>query len=138
MTKVLATGVFNILQPGHLFYLKESKKLGDELDVIVSSDKIAKTIVKKRVLPQEQRSEMVEALKPVDKVYVGDDEDIFKLLPVIKPDVIALGHDQDVDEKWLADKLLMRGITSKIMRIRKTVDGDYLSTTSIVKALSKN
>jgi len=138
MTKVLATGVFNILHPGHLFYLKESKKLGDELDVIVSSDKIAKTIVKKRVLPQEQRSEMVEALKPVDKVYVGDDEDIFKLLPVIKPDVIALGHDQDVDEKWLADKLLMRGITSKIMRIRKTVDGDYLSTTSIVKALSKN
>ncbi len=135
MTKVLATGVFNILHPGHLFYLNESKKLGDELIVIVSSNILARKILKKSVLPQEQRAEMIGALKMVDKVFVGDDDDIFKLLPVIKPDVIALGHDQDVDEKWLEDELVVHGINAKIVRIRNKLDGRYYSTTNILKEL---
>jgi FAD synthetase len=135
MTKVLATGVFNVLHPGHLFYLNESKKLGDELIVIVSSNILARKILKKSVLPQEQRAEMVGALKMVDKVFVGDDDDIFKLLPVIKPDVIALGHDQDVDEKWLEDELVVHGINAKIVRIRNKLDGRYYSTTNILKEL---
>jgi len=135
MTKVLATGVFNILHPGHLFYLNESKKLGDELDVIVSSDSIARKIRKKTVLPQEQRAEMIGALKLVDKVFVGDDEDIFKLLPIIKPDVISLGHDQDVDEGWLKKELSKHGVKTKVVRTRNNLKGGYHSTTNIVKEL---
>jgi FAD synthetase len=36
--RVLATGTFDLLHPGHLFYLEQSKALGDELVVIVARD----------------------------------------------------------------------------------------------------
>jgi FAD synthetase len=137
MTKVLATGVFNILHPGHLLYLKEAKKLGDELDVIVSSDKIAKKLKKGMLLPQEQRMAMVEALKPVDKAFVGDEEDPMKLLPVIRPDIIALGHDQDIDESWLKDQLAVMGMDTKVIRIKKQLEGDFKSSTEILRGLNK-
>ena len=39
MKWVVATGTFDILHPGHLFYLEESKKLGDELWVIVARER---------------------------------------------------------------------------------------------------
>ena len=38
MTLVVATGVFDILHPGHVFYLERSKALGDELAVIVARE----------------------------------------------------------------------------------------------------
>ena len=34
MVRVLATGTFDILHPGHLLYLSKAKALGDELYVI--------------------------------------------------------------------------------------------------------
>ncbi|MCJ7794379.1 MAG: adenylyltransferase/cytidyltransferase family protein, partial [Methanoregulaceae archaeon] len=36
MKRVVATGTFDLLHPGHLYYLEQSKKLGDELFVIVA------------------------------------------------------------------------------------------------------
>jgi FAD synthetase len=137
MTKVLATGVFNILHPGHLLFLEESKKLGDELIVIVSSDKIAGKIKKGLVLPEQQRADMVAALKPVDKVFVGDSEDTMKLLPVIKPDVIALGHDQKVDEDWLLGQTSLLKLDTQLIRIKGIKKGGFMSSSAILKALDK-
>ncbi len=42
MVRVLPTGIFDILQPGHLLYLSEAKVLGDELNVIVAHDSMVK------------------------------------------------------------------------------------------------
>jgi FAD synthetase len=134
MTKVLATGVFNIIHPGHILFLEEAKKLGDELIVIVSSDKIAGRM-KKGVLPQEQRAKVVSQLKPVDKAFVGDDADTMKLLPVLNPDVIALGHDQKVDESTLRDKLAVMGLAPKIVRISSSLEG--MSSSGILRRMPK-
>lgn len=134
MTRVLATGVFNILHPGHLLFLEEAKKLGDELVVIVSSDKIAKKS-KGFVLPQEQRAKMVAALRPVDKVFVGDEKDTMKLLTSIRPDVIALGHDQEVDEKQLKCSLDRLGISARIVRVKAKMSGELYSSSSLLKKL---
>jgi len=136
MTRVLAAGVFNVLHPGHVLFLEEAKKLGDELVVIVSSDKIAQKAKKKPILPQEQRAKMVGALKPVGRVFIGDDEDTMKLLPVIKPDVIALGHDQKIDEKQLEAQLAIRGIDAQIVRIEAKVEGELASSSGVLKKLS--
>lgn len=38
MKKVLTYGTFDLLHPGHIYLLKEAKKLGDELIVGVSTD----------------------------------------------------------------------------------------------------
>ncbi|MCJ2563189.1 MAG: adenylyltransferase/cytidyltransferase family protein, partial [Candidatus Thermoplasmatota archaeon] len=38
MVRVMASGVFDLLHTGHLHYLEEAKKLGDELIVVVARD----------------------------------------------------------------------------------------------------
>lgn len=98
MIRVVATGTFDILHPGHLYYLEESRELGDELYVIVARD--ANVRHKPRpILPEEQRLRMVRALKPVDHAILGDLHDMFKPIEEIRPDIITLGFNQHFDEK---------------------------------------
>ncbi len=75
MTRVLATGTFDLLHPGHLLYLERSKKLGDELVVIVARDVNVKH-KPKPIVPEDQRLKMVQALKVVDLAILGDEKDI--------------------------------------------------------------
>ncbi len=136
--RVLATGVFDIMHPGHIFFLEAAKGLGDELIVIVSRDQIARKIKKKPILPEEQRLAVVRALKPVDEAMLGDSEDILKLIPEINPDIIALGFDQDVNEDWLQSELEKIGISTKIVRIKSKLNGELYSTKKIVSKIKSN
>ena len=117
MVRVMASGVFDLLHPGHLYYLKEAKKLGDELVVVVATDNTVRKRKHEPITPQEMRLEMVEALKPVDRAVLGHEDDMFKTVEELKPDIIALGYDQDFDEKWLEEELKKRGMDIKVVRI---------------------
>ncbi len=117
MVRVMASGVFDLLHPGHLYYLKEAKKLGDELVVVVATDNTVRKRKHEPITPQEMRLEMVEALKPVDKAVLGHEDDMFRTVEEIRPDIIALGYDQDFDENWLREELKKRGLDIKVVRI---------------------
>lgn len=134
-TRVLATGTFDILHPGHLHYLRESAQLGDELHVIVSrEDRVSH---KNPIIPEEQRCEMVESLKPVDEARLGSEESIFIPLEDIQPDVITLGHDQHYDEDALGDKLRERGFEPEVVRLPKREEGEseIFSTSRIIERI---
>lgn len=118
MTRVLATGTFDILHPGHIAYLEEAKTLGDELFVIVARDVNVKH-KPKPVVPEDQRLRMVRALKIVDEAMLGSESDIFAPLLQIKPDIIALGYDQHFNEAWLVEELKKRGINPRVVRMKK-------------------
>jgi len=62
MVRVLATGTFEILHPGHLLYLEEAKKLGDELFVIVARDVNVKKRKGMPIIREEQKSSSTSAL----------------------------------------------------------------------------
>jgi len=133
--RVLATGTFDILHPGHLHYLEESAKLRDELHVIVSrEDRIDH---KSPVVPEEQRREMVGALEPVDEARLGSEESIFVPLEDIRPDVITLGHDQHYDEEDLRDQLSERGFNADVVRVSKREEGEeeIFSTSRIIERI---
>src|SRR5674536_230623 len=115
MTRVLATGTFDILHPGHILYLRKAKELGDELFVIVSRDSMIQH-KSKPILPEQQRLQVVEALEMVDHAELGSERDIFEPLTLIKPDIIALGFDQYFDENKLQEDLEKRHIPSKVIR----------------------
>ena len=94
--RIVATGTFDLLHPGHLFYLEESKKLGDELFVIVARDANVKH-KPHPIIPEDQRLAMVAALKPVDHAMLGDQTDMFLPIEKIHPDVITIGFNQMFD-----------------------------------------
>jgi len=136
MTRVLATGTFDILHPGHILYLRKAKELGDELFVIVSRDSMVQH-KSKPILPEQQRLQVVQALEMVDHAELGSERDIFEPLKLIKPDIIALGFDQYFDENKLQEDLEKRHIPSKVIRLRNHDSGNLSGTEDIIQEIIK-
>ncbi|MCC7564680.1 MAG: FAD synthase [Methanomicrobiaceae archaeon] len=133
MRRVVATGTFDILHPGHLYYLEESRKLGDELYVIVARDANVRH-KPKPIIPEGQRLAMVRALKPVDHAQLGDLHDMFRPIEEIRPDVITLGFNQHFDENKLQHSLRERGIWAEVVRISGYRD-TLASSTRIIEEI---
>ncbi len=132
--RVVATGTFDLLHPGHLYYLEESKKLGDELWVIVARD--ANVRHKPRpIIPEEHRLRMVAALKPVTHAILGDRTDMFRPIEDIRPAIITIGFNQHFDEIKLQQQLSERGLTPSIVRIGRYGDGDLCSSRIVVQRI---
>lgn len=131
MKRVVATGTFDLLHPGHLFYLEESKKLGDELWVIVARD-VNVRHKPRPIIPQEQRLTMIKALKPVDHARLGVEGDIFDPIREIDPDVITLGFNQFFKEEDLRAALKERGLRAEVVRIGR-YEGPLASSSQIVE-----
>ena len=134
MVRVLATGTFDILHPGHLLYLSEAKALGDELYVIVARDSMIKH-KPKPIVPEGQRLAMVQALRMVDKAMLGSETDMFEPLREIKPDIIALGKNQFFNEKELEKQLKSHGINAKVVRIQSFEQCEFCSSASIIRRI---
>jgi len=114
--RVVATGTFDILHPGHLYYLEESRRLGDELYVIVARDRNVRH-KPRPVIPEEQRARMVAALKPVDHAVLGDLHDMFRPIEEIRPAVITFGFNQHFEEEKVRKELEKRGLSVDLARI---------------------
>jgi FAD synthetase len=71
---VMATGTFDIIHPGHGYYLEESKKVGGKdarLVVVVATDATVRSKKRIPVVDEKQRLEVVKMMKPVDEAYLG-------------------------------------------------------------------
>jgi len=136
MVRVMATGTFDLLHIGHLYYLEEAKKLGDELIVVIANDETVRKNKHNPVTPQEMRRKLVEALKPVDKAVIGYKNDFLKIVEEIKPDIIALGYDQKFDENKIKNALKKRGLNIKIIRCSKYSGDDLNGTRKIIRKIA--
>jgi len=131
---IVATGTFDLLHPGHLYYLQESRALGDELHVIVARDK---NVFHKPapIVPELQRVVMVSALSMVTSARLGDPIDMMRPIKEIQPDIITLGCNQHFSEQDLEQKLKMRGISAQIVRIGEYTECTYCSSREIVRSI---
>jgi len=136
LTRVLATGTFDILHPGHVYFLSQARALGDELFVIIARDSNV-THKPKPIIPEEQRLEMVDALRTVDKAILGSEKDIFEPLKEIRPDIIVLGYDQHFEIELLEKELTKRGLPAKVVRIPLSKECPLCSTGAIIKEVLK-
>jgi FAD synthetase len=121
MKKVLAGGTFNLVHPGHILFLQKAKELGDYLVVVVANDK---TVLKSKgflLMPAGARKKILENLRMVDKVVIGDEKDFMKVVRKEKPDIIALGYDQELG--GLRKQIERSGIKCKIVRIKSRLEG---------------
>jgi FAD synthetase len=130
MTRVVATGTFDILHPGHLYYLNESKKLGDELWVIVARDANVKH-KPRPFIPEAQRRNMVAALRPVDHAILGDLHDMFRPIREIKPDIITIGFNQHYDAWHLKRELEEHQLEADVVRIGN-YSGDAICSSRLI------
>jgi glycerol-3-phosphate cytidylyltransferase/FAD synthetase len=119
---VLAGGVFDIIHPGHIYTLNAAKALGDVLIVVVATDNTSEKMKKRRPLhTQEQRQELVNSLSMVDLCLVGQEDDIFKTVNLVRPQIIALGYDQVHQEKFITDGCKRIKLDAKVARLQSPI-----------------
>ncbi|PIW32562.1 MAG: cytidyltransferase [Nitrosopumilales archaeon CG15_BIG_FIL_POST_REV_8_21_14_020_37_12] len=119
---VLAGGVFDIIHPGHIYTLNAAKELGDVLIVVVATDNTAVKMKKRKPLhSQEQRQELVNSLKMVDLCLVGQEDDIFKTVNLVRPQIIALGYDQVHQEKFIIDGCKRINLNANVARLQSPI-----------------
>ena len=134
---VLAGGVFDIIHPGHIHTLNDAKKLGDVLVVVIATDKTAVKMKKRKPLHNaELRRELVSSLTMVDLCIIGDEEDIFKTVDLVKPQIIALGYDQTHQEKFITDGCKKINLDVKVARLESP--RPETSSSSIEKEYGKD
>ncbi len=99
MIKVCTSGYFNPLHKGHIELLRHAKSLGDHLTVIVNNDIQVGLKGSKPFMDEQERCEIVRAVRYVDEVVLSVDNDrtVCKTLKMINPDIFAKGGDSVVD-----------------------------------------
>jgi len=130
MKKVMCFGTFDILHPGHKFFLSEAKKLGDYLVVVVARDKTVAEVKKRLPLHNEnERLKQLQQLGIADKVVLGGSgRDRLAVVGSERPDIICLGYDQQSFTNKLEEQLRQRGLEVKIVRMRAYKPGIYKSS----------
>ncbi len=95
--RVLVFGVFDFLHPGHISFLRQARKRGDELIIVVARDLVVKKLKKKT--PRQSESRRIAALRRlpfVTHAVLGDSaQGTYAVLRRWKPDVVCVGYDQD-------------------------------------------
>lgn len=101
---VLTNGCFDLLHAGHVRYLQAAKSLGHRLVVGVNSDHSVQIIkppesaqVVRPIIPQNQRAEVLAALKAVDAIVIFDQLTADVLIEALKPDIYVKGGDYNLD-----------------------------------------
>jgi cytidyltransferase-like protein len=129
---VMAGGAFDIIHPGHIFTLNESKSLGDVLIVSVARDK---TVIANKghasINSEEVRSKLVSSLRIVDAAILGSETDIFETIERARPDIIAIGYDQKHNEEQVKKEATKRGIRVKASRLSSPIP--YIKSSQIVQ-----
>lgn len=99
---VMVFGTFDIFHPGHRSFLRQAKKCGNYLIVVVARDKTVEQVKKHTTINNEKkRKETIRESGLVDEVILGSLKDKYAVIKKHKPNVICLGYDQ----KFFIDKL---------------------------------
>ena len=97
---VFTNGVFDLLHVGHVRYLAAARALGDALVVAVNSDNTVRKLKGegRPVINENERAEILAALRQVDYVTIFDDVSPRSLIARLLPDVLVKGGDYSLDE----------------------------------------
>jgi FAD synthetase len=139
---VLATGVFDLLHLGHLRFLEESKKKGgprSRLVVVVARDK---TVLRRKgkgpIIPEDQRRELVAALRVVDRAILGKEEiDLLGILREVRPDIVCVGYDQNEIRTAVTGVIRKERLPVRVVRIRRFGPTGFNSSSGVKKKVAR-
>jgi len=132
---VFTNGVFDVLHPGHVRYLRDARALGDLLIVGVNSDRSSRALGKapdRPINPESERAEVLAALASVDAVVVFDEDTPHAIINALQPDILVKGAD------WGADAIVGRDVVEarggRVVRIELAPG---YSTTAIIERIRR-
>jgi rfaE bifunctional protein nucleotidyltransferase chain/domain len=131
-TVVFTNGVFDLLHPGHIRYLRHARTLGDSLIVGINSDRSVRAIKgeERPITPEAERAEIIEALECVDAAVIFDEDTPHAIVSALQPDVLVKGAD------WADDAIVGRDVVeARGGRVVRVPVQEGYSTTRIVEKI---
>jgi len=130
--KVLSFGTFDILHPGHEFFLKEARKQGDSLSVVLARDSTVKVLKGRDPFNNElARLAAIKALDYVDYACLGNKGDKYEIVEELQPNIIFLGYDQEAFVDGLSNFLDMKNIPCKVLRLKDSLMPEVYKSSKI-------
>jgi len=130
---VFTNGVFDILHPGHIRYLRDARALGDLLIVGLNSDRSVKALAKgpnRPINPEAERVEVLSALAAVDAVVIFDEDTPHAIISALQPDILVKGAD------WAENAIVGRDIVeARGGRVARIALAEGYSTTKIIERI---
>jgi D-beta-D-heptose 7-phosphate kinase/D-beta-D-heptose 1-phosphate adenosyltransferase len=129
---VFTNGVFDLLHPGHIRYLRDARAEGDVLIVGLNSDRSVRANkgATRPINPEHERAEVLAALASVDAVVVFAEDDPARIISQLLPDVLAKGADWAIDAIIGRETVEARG--GKVVRIPLA---EGFSTSAIIRKI---
>ena len=125
---VFTNGCFDLLHAGHMYLLREAKKLGDVLIVALNSDaSVARLKGDGRpIVLEEDRADAIAAIESVDYLVVFEEPDPMELLRIVRPDVLVKGDDYSESEVVGAEFLKGYGGVVRLIPVRQGISTSRL------------
>jgi rfaE bifunctional protein nucleotidyltransferase chain/domain len=129
---VFTNGCFDLLHVGHVRYLQEAKEQGDVLFVGLNDDDSTRLVKGpgRPYVTQQDRAELLAALRCVDYVVLFSEETAERLVRVLKPDVYVKGGNYRLEE--LPEVRVVTGYGGKV---HLTSLVPHRSTSSLISAI---
>jgi rfaE bifunctional protein nucleotidyltransferase chain/domain len=134
---VFTNGCFDLLHAGHVRYLQVAKSLGRSLVVGLNSDRSVRGIKpgaagfpSRPIVPEEQRAEVLAALKAVDAVVIFSEPTAAQVIQVIQPDIYVKGGDYSLAS--LPEATVVQAYGGRVELVKIEVPS---STTAIIKRI---
>ena len=129
---VFTNGVFDLIHPGHIRYLRQARSLGDALVVAVNRDRSVRANKggDRPIIPEAERAEIVAAVGVVDVVVLFDEDTPHEIIATIQPDVLVKGADWG--EHAIVGRDLVEARGGRVVRV--PIEAGY-STSAIVATI---
>lgn len=119
MKKIMVFGTFDMIHPGHRSFLKQARKHGGYLIIVVARNKTVEEVKKKNVSRERKRLKNMKDSQLADKVILGSLIDKYAAIKKYRPDTICLGYDQKYFIDGLKEKLEKINLKkTKIVRLK--------------------
>ena len=129
------TGVFDLFHIGHLNILKKAKEQCEYLIVGVTTDELChKRKNKLPIICEDERMEIVEAIKYVDKVVPQNDMDKLKAVKEFSVNAVFVGSDWQGTDAWIQYEKEFNEVGCTVVYLDHT---DGISSTILRERLNK-
>ena len=97
---VFTNGCYDLIHPGHIHLLHQSRDTGDRLIVGLNTDASVRRLKgnSRPIVSERDRAAIVGALGCVDLVVLFDEDTPLQLIEALKPDILVKGEDYRLDQ----------------------------------------